>query len=102
MVGQGLVQESDCKMTAYGSRVQRSMTRNDVLLLWLFALTLTWSQGLHRDRSGEPRSLFNRGSIACGIDASKILDYSPGIASGFSLSTDRVVFVVGWGNDASD
>ena len=98
------MQESDCKVTAYGSHVQRSMTRNDVLLPWLFALTSTWSQGLHRDRSGEPRSLmsseiFNRGPIACGIDASKILDYSSSIASGFSLSTDRVVFVVGWGND---
>ena len=100
------MQESDFKVTAYGSHVQRSMTRNDVLLPWLIALTLTWSQGL-RDRSGEPRSLmsseiFNRGPIACGIDASKILDYSSSIASGFSLSTDRVVFVVGWSNDASE
>ena len=97
MVGQRPVKESDCKVTDYGFHVQRSMTRNDVLLPWLFALTLTWSQGLHRDQSGEPRSLisseiFNRGPIACGIDASKILDYSSSMASGFSLSTDRVVF----------
>ena len=78
-----------------------------MLLLRLFALILTWSQGLHRDRSGEPLSLmsteiFNRGPIACGIDATKILDYSSSIASGLSFSIDRVVSVVGWCNDASE
>ena len=46
--------------------------------------------------------IFNRGPIACGIDASKILDFSSSIASGFPLSTDRVVFVVGFGSDASE
>ena len=28
-----------------------------LMLPWLFALTFTWSQGLHREPSGEPRSL---------------------------------------------
>lgn len=46
--------------------------------------------------------IFNRGPIACGIDASKILDYTSGIASGYSFSTDHVVSVVGWGNDATE
>ena len=46
--------------------------------------------------------IFNLGPIACGIDASKILDYTSSIASGFSLSTDRVVSVGGWGNDATE
>ena len=34
--------------------------------------------------------IFNRGPIACGIDAFKFLDYTSGIASGYSLSTDPV------------
>ena len=36
------------------------------------------------------------------LTLSKILDYTSSIASGFSLSTDRVVSVVGWGNDATE
>ena len=74
---------------------------------WRNALTLTWSQGLHSDPRCEPRSLmtaeiFNRGPIACGVDASEILDYTSGIASGYSLSTDHGVSVVGWGNDVTE
>merc|ERR1719265_2714677 len=40
---------------------------------------------------------------ACGINAEPILDYTGGIAkSTFSLSTDHVISVVGWGTDAEE
>uniref|UniRef100_A0A7S1ABD1 Peptidase C1A papain C-terminal domain-containing protein n=1 Tax=Noctiluca scintillans TaxID=2966 RepID=A0A7S1ABD1_NOCSC len=45
------------------------------------------------------KEIFNRGPIACGIDAGKILDYAGGIAVGHSSSIDHVISVVGWGND---
>ena len=37
--------------------------------------------------------------IACGIDAGPILKYTTGIVSKFSIMTDHVVSVVGWGTD---
>ena len=46
--------------------------------------------------------IFNRGPIACGIDASKILDYTSDIASGYSLITDHIISVVGCDNDAME
>merc|ERR1719149_310408 len=49
------------------------------------------------------KEIFNRGPIACGIDAGPILNYQTGIASNwFSLSVDHVISVVGWGTDAKD
>jgi len=48
------------------------------------------------------KEIFNRGPIACGIDATKILTYTGGIAKGFSLMTDHVVSVVGWGTDPTE
>jgi len=49
------------------------------------------------------KEIFNRGPIACGIDAGPILDYQSGINThGFSLMTDHVVSVVGWGTDSKD
>merc|ERR1719230_477173 len=44
----------------------------------------------------------NRGPIACTIDASPIEKYTTGIAKGWSLMTDHVVSVVGWGTDPTD
>ena len=46
--------------------------------------------------------IFNRGPIACDIDASKILDYTSGIASGYSLNTDHIISVVGWSKDETE
>lgn len=44
--------------------------------------------------------IFNRGPIACTIDAAPIEDYKGGIAKNFfSLTTDHVISVVGWGQD---
>jgi len=49
------------------------------------------------------KEIYNRGPIACGIDASPILNYQSGISKeGFSLSTDHVISVTGWGTDATD
>ena len=45
------------------------------------------------------KEIFNRGPIACGIDANPLLKYKSGIAKGWSLMTDHVVSVVGWGTD---
>jgi cathepsin X len=48
------------------------------------------------------KEIFNRGPISCTIDAEPIVDYMGGIAKGFSLMTDHVVSVVGWGTDAQE
>jgi len=49
------------------------------------------------------KEIFNRGPIACGIDASPILKYQGGINThGFSFMVDHVISVVGWGNDAKE
>jgi len=45
------------------------------------------------------KEIYNRGPIACGIDAGPILKYTTGIVSKFSIMTDHVVSVVGWGTD---
>ena len=46
--------------------------------------------------------IFNRGVNDCGIDASKILDYTSGTASGYSLNTDHIISVVGWSKDETE
>ena len=48
------------------------------------------------------KEVYARGPVACGIDANPLVKYQTGIAKGFSLSTDHVVSIVGWGTDASD
>jgi len=49
------------------------------------------------------KEIYNRGPIACGIDAGPILNYQSGINThGFSLMTDHVISVVGWGTDPKD
>jgi len=48
------------------------------------------------------KEIFARGPIACTIDAAPIEKYQGGIAKGFSLLTDHVISVVGWGTDAEE
>mmetsp|Transcript_30996 Transcript_30996/g.68069 ORF Transcript_30996/g.68069 Transcript_30996/m.68069 type:complete len:635 (-) Transcript_30996:146-2050(-) len=52
--------------------------------------------------SAMQKEIFNRGPIACTIDASKIENYQTGFVGGFSLMTDHVISVVGWGTDAKE
>ena len=46
--------------------------------------------------------IFNCGPIDCGINASKILDYTSDIASGYSLNTDHVISADDWDNDVTE
>jgi cathepsin X len=48
------------------------------------------------------KEIFARGPIACTIDAGPIEKYTGGIAKGFSLMTDHVISVVGWGTDPKE
>lgn len=48
------------------------------------------------------REIFNRGPIACGINAGPIRDYTTGIAKGILPLVDHVVSVVGWGTDPKE
>jgi cathepsin X len=52
--------------------------------------------------SAMQKEIFARGPIACTIDAAPIEKYQGGIATGFSLMTDHVISVVGWGTDAQE
>jgi len=45
--------------------------------------------------------IYARGPITCGIDATKILEYTGGIYVGEGSGVDHVISVVGWGTDAS-
>jgi cathepsin X len=42
--------------------------------------------------------IYARGPIACGVDASKILDYHGGIVTAQGDGVDHIISVVGWGN----
>lgn len=46
------------------------------------------------------KEIFNRGPIACGIDAGPLLNFETGIASGNGGGVDHVISVVGWGTDS--
>jgi len=48
------------------------------------------------------KEIFNRGPIACGIDANSLRDYETGIVKGFSILQDHVISVVGWGTDSEE
>merc|ERR1712084_70486 len=48
------------------------------------------------------KEIFNRGPIACGIDAMPLLNYESGIVTKKSDETDHVVSVVGWGKNPED
>jgi cathepsin X len=43
------------------------------------------------------KEIYARGSIACGIDAGPILNYTTGVATGAGEGVDHVISVVGWG-----
>ncbi|CAJ1339087.1 unnamed protein product [Effrenium voratum] len=47
------------------------------------------------------KEIFNRGPIACNVDATKILNYTTGIVTAKSTETDHTISVVGWGTDSS-
>lgn len=47
------------------------------------------------------KEIYNRGPIACGIDAMPLLNYESGIVAKKSEDTDHVISVVGWGTDAT-
>jgi len=55
-----------------------------------------------RGAAAMQKEIFNRGPIACGIDAGPIEKYTGGIAKGMSFMTDHVISVVGWGTDATE
>jgi len=48
------------------------------------------------------KEIYNRGPIACGIDAAPLLNYEHGIMTKPSDDTDHVISVVGWGNDEKE
>ena len=48
------------------------------------------------------KEIFNRGPIACTIDAAPIEKYTSGIATTQSMSVDHVISVVGWGTDSKE
>lgn len=52
--------------------------------------------------SAMQKEIFNRGPIACGIDAGPLRDYTTGIAKGLSILQDHVISVVGWGTDPEE
>jgi cathepsin X len=46
------------------------------------------------------KEIFNNGPIACGIDASPLLNFETGIATMKGEQVDHVISIVGWGTDA--
>merc|ERR1711977_701472 len=48
------------------------------------------------------KEIFNRGPIACGIDAGPLLNYEKGIITKKSDDTDHVISVTGWGTDPTE
>jgi len=45
------------------------------------------------------KEIYNRGPIACGIDAMPLLNFEKGIISDAGSGVDHVISVVGWGQD---
>ncbi len=50
-------------------------------------------------KSNMMKEIYNRGPIACGIDATKLLNYEGGIISQKGDGIDHVISVVGWATD---
>jgi len=48
------------------------------------------------------KEIYERGPIACGIDAGPLLNWETGIIKEKSMSTDHVISVVGWGKEGDD
>merc|ERR1711907_405515 len=46
------------------------------------------------------KEIYNRGPIACGIDAMPLLNFETGIATDSGSGVDHVISVVGWGTDS--
>jgi len=46
------------------------------------------------------KEIYQRGPIACGIDAGQILNYTTGIVDSPGNGIDHVISITGWGNDA--
>ena len=47
------------------------------------------------------KEIYSRGPIACGVDASQLLNYESGVQTGSGSGIDHVISVVGWGTDAT-
>jgi cathepsin X len=47
------------------------------------------------------KEIYSRGPIACGIDASGMLDYTGGVTSKQGQGVDHVISVVGWGQQSA-
>jgi cathepsin X len=47
------------------------------------------------------KEIYNRGPIACGIDAQPLLNFETGIATKQGEMVDHVISVVGWGTDTT-
>merc|ERR1712107_942107 len=52
-------------------------------------------------QSAIKNEIYQRGPIACGIDAMPLLNWESGIISTAGSGSDHVISVVGWGKDAS-
>jgi len=48
------------------------------------------------------KEIFNRGPIACDIDAGPITDYKTGVVTASGSGVDHTISVVGWGTDATE
>merc|ERR1712107_26445 len=48
------------------------------------------------------KEIYNRGPIACALDAGPILNYTGGVVTTKSTEVDHAISVVGWGTDATD
>jgi len=48
------------------------------------------------------KEIYQRGPIACGIDAAPILDYQGGIVTDSGSQIDHVISIVGWGTDSTN
>jgi len=58
--------------------------------------------GLIAGKDGMMKEIFNRGPIACKVDAATLIKYTGGVAKGKSWRTDHVIEVTGWGTDATE
>merc|ERR1712228_886226 len=48
------------------------------------------------------KEIYNRGPIACNVDAKPILNYTAGIVTATSTDTDHTISVVGWETDPEE
>merc|ERR1712039_869460 len=53
-------------------------------------------------KSAMMKEIYNRGPIACGIDAMPLLNFESGIVKDAGSGVDHVISVVGWGTDKTD